>query len=152
MRNYSKGIFTTSEIAEIVMKKCPGRFASVAVGQRQVNKTIKKLGISDINGKKRCLQISKIDADRIVDTIVNGRTRIRRRKAEQVDLGEFLSGEDKVDWLEPYMPHVKKKEPKKEQPAPVDNGMTAEQVEAVEQFWHAFVNLCNVLGNNEEEI
>ena len=36
-RNYSKGTYTVNEIAEIVFKKCPGRFKDVSIAHRQVN-------------------------------------------------------------------------------------------------------------------
>jgi hypothetical protein len=150
MRNYSKGTYTVGEIAQIVFKKCPGRFKSVSIAHRQVNKTMAKLGIGDINGKKRCMLITLTDAEKVITEIVNGRTK-KRRKAEQVSLAEFFDA-DQVEWLEPYTPHTKKKEEQAPEPAPTPEGMTAEQAEAVEKFWRAWVGLCKAMGNDGEVI
>ena len=108
-RNYKKGVFTFAEIGEIIHKKCPGRYKDATVASRMATRKAKELGIGDINGKKKFMLIPKNEAERIVSAVVNGRTR-RRRAAEQISLGEFLDDKQIIDWLEPYTPHIKKKD------------------------------------------
>lgn len=126
-RNYSKGTYTVNEIAEIVFKKCPGRFKDVSIAHRQVNKMMAKLGIKDINGKRRCMFITATDTARLIDAIVNSRTRKTKKPGEQISLPEILNGKP-LAFLDPYTPrNLTEEEP--EEPTPEE--FTAEQVAAV---------------------
>ena len=135
-RNYSKGTYTVNEIAEIVFKKCPGRYKDVSIAHRQINKMMAKLGIKDINGKKRCMFITATDKDLLVDAIVNSRTRKTKKPGEQINLAEIMTQKDPVKWMEPYTPHTKKNEEEPEEPAPEE--LTAEQVAAVADLVRAW--------------
>ena len=133
-RNYSKGTYTVNEIAEIVFKKCPGRFKDVSIAHRQVNKMMAKLGIKDINGKRRCMFITATDTARLVDAIVNSRTRKTKKPGEQISLPEILNGKP-LAFLDPYTPrNLTEEEPEK--PAPEE--FTAEQVAAVADLVRAW--------------
>lgn len=135
-RNYSKGTYTVNEIAEIVLKKCPGRYKDVSIAHRQINKMMAKLGIKDINGKKRCMFITATDTDRLVDAIVNSRTRKTKKPGEQINLAEIMTQKDPVKWLEPYTGTREELEIKPtEEAEPVP---TAEQVEAVADLVRAW--------------
>ena len=136
-RNYSKGTYTVNEIAEIVFKKCPGRFKDVSIAHRQVNKMMAKLGIGDINGKKRCMYISANDTDRLIEAIVNSRTRKTKKPGEQINLAEIMTQKDPVKWMEPYTPHAKKNE-EEEPTAEAEPVPTAEQVAAVADLVRAW--------------
>ena len=133
-RNYSKGTYTVNEIAEIVFKKCPGRFKDVSIAHRQVNKMMTKLGIKDINGKRRCMFITATDTARLVDAIVNSRTRKTKKPGEQISLPEILNGKP-LAFLDPYTPRNLTEE-EQEEPAPEE--FTAEQVAAVADLVRAW--------------
>ena len=135
-RNYSKGTYTVNEIAEIVFKKCPGRFKDVRIAHRQVNKMMAKLGIGDINGKRRCMLITATDTARLIDAIVNSRTRKTKKPGEQINLAEIMTQKDPVKWMEPYTPHAKKNE--EEPTAEAEPVPTAEQVAAVANLVRAW--------------
>ena len=120
-RNYSKGTYTVNEIAEIVFKKCPGRFKDVSIAHRQVNKMMAKLGIKDINGKRRCMFITATDTARLIDAIVNSRTRKTKKPGEQISLPEILNGKP-LAFLDPYTPrNLTEEEP--EGPREVDGAL-----------------------------
>lgn len=136
-RNYSKGTYTVNEIAEIVFKKCPGRFKDVSIAHRQVNKMMAKLGIKDINGKRRCMFITATDTARLVDAIVNSRTRKTKKPGEQIDLAEFMTQKNPTKWADPYTPHAKKNE-EEEPTAEAEPVPTAEQVAAVADLVRAW--------------
>ena len=138
-RNYSKGTYTVNEIAEIVFKKCPGRFKDVSIAQRQVNKMMAKLGIKDINGKRRYMFITATDTARLVDAIVNSRTRKTKKPGEQIDLAEFMTQKNPTKWADPYTPHAKKNE--EEPTAEAEPVPTAEQVEAVADLARAWARV-----------
>lgn len=134
-RNYSKGTYTVNEIAEIVFKKCPGRFKDVSIAHRQVNKMMAKLGIKDINGKRRCMLITATDTARLVDAIVNSRTRKTKKPGEQISLPEILNGKP-LAFLDPYTPRNLTEEEPEAEPAPEE--LTAEQVAAVADLVRAW--------------
>ena len=137
-RNYSKGTYTVNEIAEIVFKKCPGRFKDVSIAHRQVNKMMAKLGIKDINGKRRCMFITATDTARLVDAIVNSRTRKTKKPGEQINLAEIMTQKNPVKWMEPYTPHAKKNEEEEPTAEPAPEEFTAEQVAAVADLVRAW--------------
>lgn len=137
-RNYSKGTYTVNEIAEIVFKKCPGRFKDVGIAHRQVNKMMQKLGIKDINGKRRCMLITATDTARLVDAIVNSRTRKTKKPGEQIGLAEFMTQKNPTEWADPYTPHAKKDEEEEPEELPVPKGFNAEQVAAVADLARAW--------------
>lgn len=146
-RNYSKGTYTVGEIAEIVMKKNPGRFKNVRIAHRQVNKTMVKMQIGDINGKKRCMIIAAKDAERLVEAISNSpRKKIKRG---QVSIFEDF-GDSPADVFNKYTPHVKKKEDPEKHSLPVPAGLTAEQVEAAARLWSAWADFCAAFNRSEE--
>lgn len=146
-RNYSKGTYTVNEIAEIVFKKCPGRFKDVSIAHRQVNKMMAKLGIGDINGKKRCMYISANDTDRLIEAIVNSRTRKTKKPGEQINLAEIMTQKDPVKWMEPYTPHAKKNE--EEYPtAEAEPVPTAEQVAAVADLARAWKRVIKAFAED----
>lgn len=134
-RNYSKGTYTVNEIAEIVFKKCPGRFKDVSIAHRQVNKMMAKLGIKDINGKRRCMFITATDTARLIDAIVNSRTRKTKKPGEQISLPEILNGKP-LAFLDPYTPRDLTEKESEEEPAPEE--LTAEQVAAVADLVRAW--------------
>ena len=111
--------------------------------------TATKLGIGDINGKKRCKYIAANDAQAIVVAIKSTRSKKGKRKGEVVQLSIFdKTADEQLDWLDKYTPHVEKTpEPVA---LPVPHGMTPEQVDAIAAFWQAWKHLCEVLGNGEE--
>lgn len=164
-RNYSKGTYTVGEIAEIVMKKNPGRFKNVRIAHRQVNKTMVKMQIGDINGKKRCMLIPAKDAERLVEAITNSpRKKIKRGQVSIFeDLGRGresdpttaaiaseLFGDSPADVFDKYTPHVKKKEAPEKTILPIPAGLTAEQVDAAARLWSAWVDFCAAFNRSEE--
>ena len=80
-RNYKKGVYTLREIGETVYKKCPGRFKNEESAYAMAKTTAQRLGIGDINGKKRCKFITATDAK-------------KAKRAEQVSLFDR-----DVNWL-----------------------------------------------------
>lgn len=146
-RNYSKGTYTVNEIAEIVFKKCPGRFKDVGIAHRQVNKMMQKLGIKDINGKRRCMLITATDTARLVDAIVNSRTRKTKKPGEQIGLAEFMTQKNPTEWADPYTPHAKKDE-EEEPAAEAEHVPTAEQVEAVADLARAWERVIKAFAED----
>lgn len=146
-RNYSKGTYTVNEIAEIVFKKCPGRFKDVGIAHRQVNKMMQKLGIKDINGKRRCMLITATDTARLVDAIVNSRTRKTKKPGEQIGLAEFMTQKNPTEWADPYTPHAKKNE-EEEPTAEAEHVPTAEQVAAVADLVRAWERVIKAFAED----
>lgn len=146
--NYSKGVYTLKEIAEILLKKCPGRFASLDSANAMARNAARALGITDINGKKRCKLITANDAKAIINEIAS-----KKRKSAAVPKGKpgqmSLFDDEPLEWLDPYTVHATKKAP---EPIalPVPNGLTAEQVDAIAGFMQAWKRLCEVYGQEEE--
>lgn len=146
-RNYSKGTYTVNEIAEIVFKKCPGRFKDVGIAHRQVNKMMQKLGIKDINGKRRCMLITATDTARLVDAIVNSRTRKTKKPGEQIGLAEFMTQKNPTEWADPYTPHAQKNE-EEEPTAEAEPVPTAEQVAAVADLVRAWERVIKAFAED----
>lgn len=143
--NYTKGVYKLEEVGEIVLKSCPGRFKNLNSAYASVKITANKLGIQDINGKKRNKLISARDAERIVNTLM-GKKRGRKKKAEQVSLFD----DNIVDWLDPYLPNSKKEEPtetspEEEMPKEVD---PQELFEAGVELMRAISRFAEVIGMN----
>lgn len=146
-RNYKKGIYTLREIGETVYKKCPGRFKNEESAYAMAKTTAQRLGIGDINGKKRCKFITATDAKTIVETIQKQPSK-KRKKAEQICLGDILGG-DPIDWLEPYTPNSREEQQELETEE-VPAGLTQEQVDAIAGFMTAWKRLCEVYPTKED--
>lgn len=144
-RSYKKGVLTLREIGEQVYKKCPGRFKSVESAYARAKGTAQKLGIGDINGKKRCKFITTTDAARIIEEVQ--KTARKRKRAEQISLFEA----NPIAWLDDYLPEAPETpEPEQEKTErPVPHGITEEQADAIADFWKAWTRLCKVFGNEE---
>lgn len=131
-KTFKKGLYTTAEIAAIVFKKCPGRFKNLESAKRRVSYARARLGIADINGKKNFQQFSRVDTERILADIINGKpckngkTRKPPRRARVTDATQLsifddpginIDGEgvrfdpNVIDWLESYTPNSKKTTP-----------------------------------------
>ena len=143
-RNYKKGVYTLREIGEDVYKKCPGRFKNEESAYAMAKTTAQRLGIGDINGKKRCKFITATDAKTIVETIQRTPSK-KAKRAEQVSL--FDRDVNWLGWLDDYTPDVEKSEP---EPLPVPQGLTQEQVEAIADFMAAWKRLCEVYKLTED--
>ena len=133
-RTTKKGVYNATEIAEILVKKFPGRFKDLDSAKRRVHYARARLGIEDINGKKNFMQFSRNDTERIIEDIalgkpcVNGKTRkpanrSNGTRAQQVSLFDALTDESIIDWLDPYTLTGKKTTPVVE-----DEPLTAEEL------------------------
>ena len=117
-RKFDKDVYTLEEIGEIVLKRCPNRFKNLNSAYASVKIVANRLGIEDINGKKRNKLISARDTETILAEL-EGLKKGKRKKAEKTALnGEVAPAEhapeqvslfdDSVlDWLEPYTPNHK---------------------------------------------
>lgn len=145
-RNYKKGVYTLREIGETVYKKCPGRFKNEESAYAMAKTTAQRLGIGDINGKKRCKFITATDAKTIVETIQRTPSK-KAKRAEQVSL--FDRDVNWLGWLDDYTPDRETSEIEP-LPAPVPDGLTPEQVEAIADFMAAWKRLCEVYPTEED--
>lgn len=145
-RNYKKGVYTLREIGETVYKKCPGRFKNEESAYAMAKTTAQRLGIGDINGKKRCKFITATDAKTIVETIQRTPSK-KAKRAEQVSL--FDRDVNWLGWLDDYTPDVEKSDVEP-LPAPVPDGLTPEQVEAIADFMAAWKRLSEVYPTEED--
>lgn len=145
-RNYKKGVYTLREIGETVYKKCPGRFKNEESAYAMAKTTAQRLGIGDINGKKRCKFITATDAKTIVETIQRTPSK-KAKRAEQVSL--FDRDVNWLGWLDDYTPDRETSEAEP-LPAPVPDGVTPEQVEAIADFMAAWQRLCEVYPTTED--
>ena len=66
-KNAKKGTYTFKELGEIVMKKYPGKFVHLESASVQCAHVAQRLGIEDINGKKKYKQITASDAEKILE-------------------------------------------------------------------------------------
>ena len=62
-----KAIYTLTELGEIALKKFPGHYKDVKNASATISYFANRLGVQDINGKKKFKQISATDADRIFE-------------------------------------------------------------------------------------
>lgn len=157
-RTTKKGVYTANEIAEILIKKFPGRFKDLDSAKRRVHYARARLGIEDINGKRNFMQFSRNDTERIIEDIAlgkpctNGKTRKPARKAaiaraQQVSLFDALTDESIIDWLDPYTLTGKKTELNlKDEPMTKD-----ELVERIESLFGTLAELITELGNRITE-
>ena len=138
--NYSKGVYTLKEIAEDLLKKCPGRFSNIESANAVARATARKLGVDDINGKKRCKLIKATDARAIINAVINSKPgKARKAKTGQISLFD----DEPLAFLDPYTKHATKKA---SEPIalPVPEGLTPEQVDAIAGFMQAWKRLCEV--------
>ena len=56
-REYRKGIYTLTEISAEAIKKYPGRWVSSESAYASVKNISRQLGIGDINGKKKYINV-----------------------------------------------------------------------------------------------
>lgn len=143
--NYRKGVYTLKEIGEILLKKCPGRFKDIDSANAMARAAARKLGIGDINGKKRCKLITATDAKAIINEIVNS----KRKPVPKAKPGQMsIFDDDPLEWLEPYTEHATRRAP---EPIalPVPQGLTPEQVDAIAAFMNAWRRLCEVYTDGE---
>lgn len=151
-RNYSKGVYTLEEIAQIVLEKCPGRFKHLNSAYASVKSTMTELGIEDINGKKRYKLIAARDAERIIDAIRGkSRGRVRKEKrAAQVSL--FDRDVNWTGWLDEYTPDIEKTEPEQAEVSGLPDipaGLTREEVDAIAAFMLAWQKLSDAFNKRE---
>lgn len=116
---FKKEVYTLEEIGEMILKKCPNRFKNLNSAYASAKIVANRLGIEDINGKKRNKLIAARDAERILAELQDMK-KGRRKKAEKTALNteptpvehssEQVSIFDPniIDWLEPYTPNSKK--------------------------------------------
>lgn len=138
-KNYSKGVYTLEEIAQIVFDKCPGRFKHLESAYASVKSTMAELSIKDINGKKRYMLISANDANRIIDAIVNKRAKHHKKSGQLSFFGD--------EWSEPE----KVTRQTERRPAKVPE-LTEEQADAINNFMTAWKRLAEAYGNTKEVI
>lgn len=96
-KNAKKGTYTFKELGEIVMKKYPGKFVHLESASVQCAHVAQRLGIEDINGKKKYKQIAAGDADKILEDMRQSYENHPRthstpleRMAKQDEATEFL--------------------------------------------------------------
>lgn len=96
-KNAKKGTYTFKELGEIVMKKYPGKFVHLESASVQCAHVAQRLGIDDINGKKKYKQIAAGDADKILEDMRQSYENHPRthstpleRMAKQDEATEFL--------------------------------------------------------------
>lgn len=96
-KNAKKGTYTFKELGEIVMKKYPGKFVHLESASVQCAHVAQRLGIEDINGKKKYKQIAAGDAEKILEDMRQSYENHPRthstpleRMAKQDEATEFL--------------------------------------------------------------
>ena len=96
-KNAKKGTYTFKELGEIVMKKYPGKFVHLESASVQCAHVAQRLGIEDINGKKKYKQITASDAEKILEDMRQSYENHPRthstpleRMAKQDEATEFL--------------------------------------------------------------
>ena len=96
-KNAKKGTYTFKELGEIVMKKYPGKFVHLDSASVQCAHVAQRLGIDDINGKKKYKQIAAGDAEKILEDMRQSYENHPRthstpleRMAKQDEATEFL--------------------------------------------------------------
>lgn len=96
-KNAKKGTYTFKELGEIVMKKYPGKFVHLESASVQCAHVAQRLGIDDINGKKKYKQIAAGDAEKILEDMRQSYENHPRthstpleRMAKQDEATEFL--------------------------------------------------------------
>lgn len=115
-KKLEKDVYTLEEIGELILKKCPNRFKNLNSAYASAKIVANRLGVEDINGKKRNKLIAARDAQRILDALQDMKKGKRKKaektelKAEQTPLERpaeqvSLFDESVLDWLEPYTPH-----------------------------------------------
>ena len=97
-KKLEKDVYTLEEIGELILKKCPNRFKNLNSAYASAKIVANRLGVEDINGKKRNKLIAARDAEK---SELKAETTAIERPAEQVSLFD----ESVLDWLEPYTPH-----------------------------------------------
>ena len=115
-KKLEKDVYTLEEIGELILKKCPNRFKNLNSAYASAKIVANRLGVEDINGKKRNKLIAARDAQRILDELQDMK-KGKRKKAEKSELKAettaierpaeqvSLFDESVLDWLEPYTPH-----------------------------------------------
>lgn len=121
-KKLEKDVYTLEEIGELILKKCPNRFKNLNSAYASAKIVANRLGVEDINGKKRNKLIAARDAQRILDELQDMK-KGKRKKAEKTELRAettpvecfkdaltdkkqvSLFDESVLDWLEPYTPH-----------------------------------------------
>lgn len=164
---FKKEVYTLEEIGEMILKKCPNRFKNLNSAYASAKIVANRLGIEDINGKKRNKLIAARDAERILAELQDMK-KGRRKKAEKTVLNTeptpvegsseqvSLFDEGIIDWLEPYTPHVFTK---KEKAAcadevgeiPMSETVTPKEVDPRELF-EAGVDLMRAINRFAEVI
>lgn len=80
-----KGTFTFKELGEIIMRKYPGKFKDLASASVQCAHVAQRLGIEDINGKKKYKQITASDAERVLEDMRNSYDNHPRKQATPIE-------------------------------------------------------------------
>lgn len=93
--NSAKATTTPHELAEKVMKKYPGRYLNIASAKATISYVAKKLGITDVNGKKNYINYSMNDADRIIEYLSLNQSPTVENK-DQVSLDEIVMPDEPI--------------------------------------------------------
>lgn len=155
---FKKEVYTLEEIGEMILKKCPNRFKNLNSAYASAKIVANRLGIEDINGKKRNKLIAARDAERILAELQDMK-KGRRKKAEKTVLNTeptpvegsseqvSLFDEGIIDWLEPYTPNSKKEKAAcDEEEAEVPEVDPRELFEAGVELMRAINRFAEVIG------
>lgn len=102
-KKFKKEVLTLEEIGSIIYEKAEGRYKNLNSAYSAAKKAALKLGIEDINGKKRNKLIAARDAEAIVDLVLEPKNKeaLPEVKPEQkplqvsiFDLGLEIEGAD----------------------------------------------------------
>ena len=80
-----KATYTPAELAEVAMRKFPGHYKDHSNAVGTVNYFIRRLGIGDINSKKKYKQISSTDAERVIEAMSNSYKTTPRKRATPIE-------------------------------------------------------------------
>ena len=65
-RTFKKDIYSTRELAEIIIEDYPGRYANLHSAINAINGAMRELGITDVNGtKKKRRKVTRVNAETI---------------------------------------------------------------------------------------
>ena len=109
MKTIKKGVFTLQEIGARAFKAWPGRWKDEESAYASVRAAAQRLGVGDINGKKKYKQIAAVEVSRILGELQRIDKK-KRHESGQADFFALLPEEPAVLTIDPekITPEIKK--------------------------------------------
>lgn len=109
MKTIKKGVFTLQEIGTRAFKAWPGRWKDEESAYASVRAAAQRLGVGDINGKKKYKLIAAVDVSRILGELQRIDKK-KRHESGQADFFALLPEEPAVLTIDPekITPEIKK--------------------------------------------